>query len=77
MLLSVVACLLSLSFLMFNSVVDNENQQAHSIISRKPGYWLWIGSTLCMLLGTFILMLRHNTRRYQEWKSPGKSNYLH
>ncbi len=62
MFLSVGATLLSLSFLIFDSVIANEAGQKHQIIGYKLGYWLWMGSNLVMLLGTFVLMLRHNTR---------------
>ena len=30
--------------------------------SLVAGYWLWNGSTLAMLLGSFVLMYRHNQR---------------
>ena len=62
MFLSVFAALISLSFLLFDSVLDNEAGQQKQIVSYKSGYWLWIASSLCMLIGTFTLMLRHNTR---------------
>jgi len=62
MFLSVAALLLSLSFLMFDTVIANEAGQKHQIIAYKMGYWLWMGSNMVMLLGTFVLMLRHNTR---------------
>ena len=62
MFLSVAAALLSLSFLLFDTVIANEAGQKHQIIAYKLGYWLWMGSNLVMLLGTFVLMLRHNTR---------------
>ena len=62
MFASVFATLLSLSFLLVDSVPDNEAGQKHQIISYKPGYWLWATSSICMLAGTFVLMLKHNTR---------------
>jgi len=27
------------------------------------GYWTWVASSIVMLLGTFVLMLRYNTRQ--------------
>ena len=62
MFMSVLAFLLSLFFLLIDSVVDNENGGSHQVIAYKPGYWLWVMSSTCMLLGTFILMLRNNNR---------------
>src|SRR5262245_49861927 len=50
MFLSVFATLLSLSFLFFGSIIDNEGGQAHQIISYKPGYWLWTLSNVSMLI---------------------------
>ena len=66
MFLSIFATLLSLSFLLFDGIVDNEGGQPHKIISYKAGYWLWAGSCICMMVGTYALMLRHNTRRRAE-----------
>lgn len=66
MFLSMFAFLISLSFLLFDSVTDNESGGSHPIISHRLGYWLWIASTSCMLIGTFVLMLRYNTRRFIE-----------
>jgi hypothetical protein len=63
MFLSVFSFLLSLSFLMFDSILDNEGGIPHEIISYRLGYWLWVLSHLVMLLGTFVLMLTYNTRR--------------
>jgi len=60
---SVFAMLISLSFLLLDSIVDNENGGRHQIVSYEPGYWLWAASSIVMLLGTFILMLRFNTRK--------------
>lgn len=65
MILSSAAALLSLFFLMFSSITDNENNQAKEIVSYQPGYWLWMGSCVVMLIGTFTLMLRHNTRVFR------------
>jgi len=62
MFLSVFAALLSLSFLLFDSVLDNEAGHQNQIIAYKSGYWIWTASSLCMLTGTFTLMLRQNTR---------------
>ena len=69
MFLSVFAALLSLSFLLFDSVLDNEAGQKHEITSYRPGYWLWTASTLCMLVAAFVLMLRHNTRNASQYRA--------
>ena len=60
---SVFATLISLSFLLFDSIIDNEGGGRHQIKSYELGYWAWVASSIVMLLGTFILMLRYNTRK--------------
>ncbi len=62
MFLSVISTLLSLLFLTFSSIVDNEGGISHPIISYKAGYWLWLASHLSLLICTFILMYRSNVR---------------
>ncbi|MBL7915437.1 MAG: hypothetical protein JNL49_10375 [Bacteroidia bacterium] len=62
MFLSVASFLLALFFLVFDSIVDNENGGSHQIVSYKAGYWLWVASHAVMLIGTFVLMYRSNVR---------------
>ncbi len=76
MFLSMFAFLISLGFLLFDSVVDNEGGSSHRIISYKPGYWLWVMSTFCMLAGTFFLMAKTNAQRFTERQNE-KRDYLH
>lgn len=81
MFLSMTASLLSLAFLLFDSVLDNEAGNKNVITSYKAGYWLWAASAGVMLLGTFALMLRYNTRNnlmkgYTPSK-PDENTYLH
>ncbi len=77
MFLSMFAALLSLLFLLFDSVPDNENGGSHQIVSYGLGYWLWIGSTITMLVGTYALMLRYNTRRRQQRIDAAQQTYTH
>ncbi|MBK6640332.1 MAG: hypothetical protein IPG39_03425 [Bacteroidetes bacterium] len=62
MFLSVASFLLALFFLVFDSIIDNENGGSHQIVSYKAGYWLWVASHAVMLIGTFVLMYRSNVR---------------
>jgi hypothetical protein len=62
MFLSVASFLLALFFLVFDSIVDNENGGSHQIVAYKAGYWLWVASHAVMLIGTFVLMYRSNVR---------------
>ncbi|MFT3911512.1 MAG: hypothetical protein QM737_18960 [Ferruginibacter sp.] len=78
MFLSMCSTLLSLSFLMCDSIADNEGGVHHQVVSYKAGYWLWVSSSVCMLLGTFYLMLRYNTRnRIKQSDSQNQERYLH
>jgi len=52
---SLLATILSLSFLLFNKIIDNENGDLNEIVSYKLGYWLWAASSLSMLIGNCIL----------------------
>ena len=80
MALSAVAGLLSLSFLMFDYITDNEGGQEHMIISHNAGYWLWMLSCLTMLVGTFVLMYRYNLKHVaysgQRWSQQRKEDYM-
>ena len=62
MFMGMTSALLALFFLMFSSIVDNEGAIPHPIISYNMGYWLWVCSTVTMLIGTYVLMYRHNVR---------------
>jgi hypothetical protein len=52
---SLLAVLVSFSFLLFHSVVDNEAGHLNTIISYKAGYWLWTASTVVMGIGNSAL----------------------
>ncbi len=77
MLFSVLAGLLSLAFLMFDGIVDTEAGHVREIVSYKSGYWLWLSSCWVMLVGTFWLQLKENTRNLKERTRSGNKEYLH
>lgn len=78
MLLCTGAFLLSFSFLLAGEVTANESGQQHQIVSRNAGYWLWFSSSFVMLLGTFWLQLKENTRNFNSTKNQQSSEtYLH
>ena len=54
LILSSLAVIISLGFLFFSKVVDNEAGHLNLIISHKLGYWLWVYSSLIMLIGNAI-----------------------
>jgi len=57
---SLLAATISLSFLLFKNVMDNENGDLREIVSYSLGYWLWLASCLSMLIGNSFL----NSKRY-------------
>jgi len=54
---SFVAMIISLSFLFFSKIIDNEAGVYSAILSYKLGYWLWLSSSLTMFIGNGIMML--------------------
>ncbi|MEO6671209.1 MAG: hypothetical protein ABIN36_17130 [Ferruginibacter sp.] len=63
MILSIFSTTLSLSFLMFDNIIDNEAGHHNKIIEYKAGYWLWLCSSLSMALGTSVLLLKQKNRK--------------
>ncbi|HNU32606.1 MAG TPA: hypothetical protein PKN75_03360 [Bacteroidia bacterium] len=59
---SVGATLISLWFLLFDSIHASETGQHQQIVSYKAGYWLWVLSNVTMLVGTFAGMLKENNK---------------
>lgn len=57
-ILSALATLLALSFLLFDNIIANEGGNYQQIIAYKTGYWLWISSCIIMLAGSFIVLLK-------------------
>ena len=55
MILSVASVIISLSFLFFKGVVDNEAGHVNLIIRYKFGYWLWLSSTIVIMIGNLTL----------------------
>lgn len=81
MFLSMFSFLLSLSFLMFGEVLDNEAGGKHAITGLKPGYWLWVGSNFVMLIGNHVLVYMENVKKREQHLQYKKENptrdYLH
>ena len=57
MFMSMGAALLAMSFLVFDTVVTSESGHTGQVTRYKAGYWLWMGSNICMLLGSYYLKL--------------------
>ncbi|MBK7693580.1 MAG: hypothetical protein IPI30_04465 [Saprospiraceae bacterium] len=76
MMSSLFAVIFSLSFLLFGSTMDNEGGISHAIISYEWGYKLWTSSCLIMLIGTYYLMMRHNTRAKANKAFSSDAEYL-
>ncbi|HQR02063.1 MAG TPA: hypothetical protein PLA61_14520 [Ferruginibacter sp.] len=75
MLLTMFAFLFTLSFLLFDSVLANENGQQQAITSYKPGYWFWVCSAGIMMLGGFVQVYRLNIEQQRSRvRAAGDSN---
>lgn len=59
---SVVATLMSLSFLLFDTVLANEAGHQQQITAYKAGYWIWVLSCTTMLVATYVRMFKQNEK---------------
>lgn len=62
MLFSIGGTLISLSFLIFDSIHASEAGHHQQIVSYMAGYWLWVLSNATMLVATFAGMLKRNNK---------------
>ena len=53
-ILSIIAFILMLSFLLVDEIIDNEGGTTAKVISYGLGYWLWVLSSLIMIAGNLI-----------------------
>ena len=58
---SLFAVLISLSFLLFKTVISDEAGNYSLIVSRQLGYWLWVTSSSIMLIGNAIFYFLNHT----------------
>lgn len=56
--LSTISSILILLFLVFNNVIDNEAGHYSKVTELKLGYWLWLFSSLIILIGSLIITKR-------------------
>jgi len=54
---SVAASVLSLSFLLCTEIADQKPGKVSYITDFKSGYWLWVASIICTLIGSGVLFL--------------------
>lgn len=75
--LSILAFLLSFSFLFFNKILVNESGNLSTIKEYKIGYWFWLSSSLIMMIGNlycykdlkkYFLFFYLNTNKKQKLK---------
>lgn len=62
-LLSAIATLSSLSFLLFDRIGTSESGHSQQILVYKAGYWIWLSSCATTLVGSVILLLREKMRK--------------
>tara|TARA_R110000822_G_scaffold210836_2_gene346502 strand:+ start:470 stop:910 length:441 start_codon:yes stop_codon:yes gene_type:complete len=53
-ILSIVAFILMLSFLLVDKIITNEAGTKSKVVSYELGYWLWLFSSFIMLIGNSI-----------------------
>ncbi len=58
LILSIISTTLILLFLIFDKVVDNEAGHYSKVTELKLGYWLWLFSSLIILMGSLIIIKR-------------------
>lgn len=58
LIISLLATALSLSFLCFSTIMDNESGTSDNIIGVKAGYWLWVTSIGLMFIGNAAIYYR-------------------
>lgn len=57
-ILSIIAFVLSFSFLFFKEIMTDESGKLRNIGRYKSGYWLWLLSIFIMLLGNVIIKIK-------------------
>jgi len=57
-----LAALISISFLFFDTVIDDEAGHYNEITEYKAGYWLWLVSSVTMLAGNLVLRSRQKNK---------------
>jgi len=72
---SILATIISLSFLLFHHVLDNEAGHLNTIISYKAGYWLWLASSLTMLAGNAIVWIKGQHEGTKRKRLPQREEY--
>ena len=61
--LSIISTILILLFLVFDKVVDNEAGHYSKVTELKLGYWLWLFSSLTILIGSLIMTMHDNEKK--------------
>ena len=54
LILSLIAFLLMLSFLLVDEIINNEAGTKSEVVFYCAGYWLWLFSSFILLIGNFI-----------------------
>jgi hypothetical protein len=57
LVISICAMIFALSFLLFDHILHNDIGHYGKIAELKIGYWLWVSSTVVMVVGNLVLKL--------------------
>jgi hypothetical protein len=66
---SIFAMLVSFAFLSFNYVLHNDIGHYSRIVTYETGYWLWVSSTIAMVIGNLIIKFMPLASRTVDVKS--------
>jgi len=61
-ILSIVSTLIILSFTLFDKVIDNSAGHYKTVTALNLGYWLWLLSSLTIVLGSLIILKKSRKR---------------
>ncbi|MFN0047740.1 MAG: hypothetical protein ACKVOU_01305 [Cytophagales bacterium] len=64
--MSIVALATCVSFLFFDSIIDDEGGNVRKIISYGAGYWLWTASAAALVIGNIYLIMAETKSNKQN-----------
>lgn len=63
LVLSISSTILIVAFLLFNKVINNEAGHYENVTELKLGYWLWLLSSLTILIGSLIIIKKSKSNK--------------
>jgi hypothetical protein len=63
LVLSISSTILIVAFLLFDKVINNEAGHYNKITELKLGYWLWLLSSMTILIGSLIIIKKSKSNK--------------